>query len=306
MSDDELDPLAILAALGVSGATAAVPVSGGWDTSIWRVECAGEAYALRVFRAGEEDTCRREVEVMRTAATGGVPVPAVHAQGLWRDRAAMLLSWCAGQPVRHQAQASPARIWRLGIAFGQMQARIHSLPAPDVLCQSGDRDWIDWAGPEEERLQERLRAVAGHSKQLLHLDYHPLNVMADGATITGVLDWTNARAGDPRADLARTFTILCVMPVPPGPQALTLRAARRVLARGWRRGYRQAVETGGGAGGIAPDEDRALFLAWAGAVMALDFAPKIGRPGVWLQPHHLDRIRRWANAWKRRAGIFAG
>src|SRR5438132_39917 len=41
---------------------------------------------------------------------------------------------------------------------------------------------------------------------LLHLDYHLLNVMTDRSRVTGVLDWTNARAGDPRADLARTFT----------------------------------------------------------------------------------------------------
>ncbi len=303
MSDAELDPMAILAALRVSDATAAVSVPGGWDTSIWRVERAGEAYALRVFSAGEEETCRREVEVMRAAAAGGIPVPTVHAEGLWRDRAAMLLSWCPGRPVRHQAGAPPGRIWGLGAAFGRMQARIHSLPAPAILCRSEERDWIDWAGPEEERLKERLRAVAGSARQLLHLDYHPMNVMAHGTTITGVLDWTNARAGDPRADLARTFTILRVAPVPPGRRALQLRMARWLLSLGWRRGYRQSTERVSGTGGISPDEDRALFYAWAGAAMARDLAPKIGRPGVWLQARHLDRIRRWAGFWKQRAGI---
>src|SRR5258708_25725736 len=102
MGDFELDPLAIMAALGVPNVTASTPVSGGWDTAIWRVECAGKAYALRVFRAGEDDTCRREVEVMRAAAAGGISVPAVHAEGSWQDRPAMLLSWCAGQTVRAQ------------------------------------------------------------------------------------------------------------------------------------------------------------------------------------------------------------
>lgn len=51
------------------------------------------------------------------------------------------------------------------------------------------------------------------------------------------------------------------------------------------------------------DEEQALFYAWAGTVMARDLAPKIGRPGVWLQPHHLERIRRWADRCKRRAGL---
>jgi len=97
MSEADLDPMAILGALGVSGVTAATPVSGGWDTAIWRVDCGGKAYALRVFRAGEDKTRRREVEVMRAAAAGGISVPTVHAEGSWRDRPAMLLSWCAGQ-----------------------------------------------------------------------------------------------------------------------------------------------------------------------------------------------------------------
>jgi aminoglycoside phosphotransferase (APT) family kinase protein len=135
------------------------------------------------------------------------------------------------------------------------------------------------------------------------LDYHPLNVMADGARITGVLDWTNARAGDPRADLARTFGIVRVSPLAPGTPVLPALVARRALELGWRRGYRQAAEGGGTRGGISLEEEQALFYAWAGTVMARDLAPKIGRPGVWLQPHHLERIRRWAARCKRRAGI---
>jgi len=43
------------------------------------------------------------------------------------------------------------------------------------------------------------------------------------------------------------------------------------------------------------------WIAWAGAVMLRDLAPKVGRPGVWLQSRHLDAVRRWTEAWKRRA-----
>jgi len=41
MSGNELDPAAIMAALGVTDATATGRVSGGWDTVIWRVERGG-------------------------------------------------------------------------------------------------------------------------------------------------------------------------------------------------------------------------------------------------------------------------
>ena len=50
MVTPQLDPFAVLDALGVSGVTSATPVAGGSDTALWRVERGGEVYALRVFR----------------------------------------------------------------------------------------------------------------------------------------------------------------------------------------------------------------------------------------------------------------
>ena len=129
---------------------------------------------------------------------------------------------------------------------------------------------------------------------LLHLDYHPLNVMVNGGQVSGVLDWANARAGDPRADFARTYSILRIEPYSPQGDSLWLSIGRRLLARAWRTGY---VQTGGHL------NDMALFYAWAGAAMIRDLSAKIGKPGFWLQDHHLDGVRKWRDHWKRQAGI---
>src|SRR5205814_1988822 len=102
-----------------------------------------------------------------------------------------------------------------------------------------EESWIEWAGPDEEPLQARLRALAGNATALLHLDYHALNVMTDCRAITGILDWANARAGDPRADYARTVAILRLSPLRPGSPRLRTLALRRMLEFGWRRGYRR-------------------------------------------------------------------
>ena len=64
---DELNPLAILATLGVASPSAVTPVSGGWDTTIWRVEHGRATYALRVFRGDQTAQWRREVAVMEAA-----------------------------------------------------------------------------------------------------------------------------------------------------------------------------------------------------------------------------------------------
>jgi len=129
---------------------------------------------------------------------------------------------------------------------------------------------------------------------LLHLDYHPLNVMVNDGQVSGVLDWANARAGDPRADFARTYSILRIERYSPAGDSLWLSIGRRLLECAWRTGYMQA-------GGQL--DDMALFYAWAGAAMIRDLSPKIGKSGFWMQDHHLDAVRQWRDHWKREAGI---
>ena len=296
VGSSELDPAAILAALGVTDTTAAVRVSGGWDTVIWRVERGGVPYALRLFRAEQAGTARREVAAMRAVEGAGLPVPRVEAEGAWEGRPALLLSWCPGQPLIEELRERPWGAVTLGKAFGRVQAAVHAVPAPDLLRQRPEA-WLAWAGPEEEALQARLRALAPRADALLHLDYHPLNVLGDGGTggrVTCVLDWANALAGDPRADLARTLTILRLSPTPPGVPAALVRLVTRLFERGWRAGYRQVA---------GPQRGMAPFYAWAGAMMVRDLAPKVGRPGIPLEERHLEAMRAWTARWKRRAGL---
>jgi aminoglycoside phosphotransferase (APT) family kinase protein len=114
--------------------------------------------------------------------------------------------------------------------------------------------------------------------------------MTDGHQMTAVLDWANARLGDPRADVARSYSILAIDPNWPRRPHITI--FRQILARAWQRGYEQAA---------GPLGDMALFYAWAGAVMQRDLAPRLASA-----PHDpLARVRRWTNEWKRRAGIMA-
>jgi aminoglycoside phosphotransferase (APT) family kinase protein len=274
------------------GVTAIAPVSGGWDTALWRVERGGTPYALRVFRPEQARSARREVAVMR-AGVPGVPIPAIHAEGTWRERPALLIDWCEGRNLLDALRADPRRFWALARVFGAMQARLHAAPAPVALVVPG-RSWIDWEGGADPALAARLRAASTGPDSILHFDYHPLNVMVAGGRVTGVIDWANVDIGDRRADLARTLTILRLAPAEPGTPAALMRLFTRALEIGWRRGYRAVA---GPIGGMAP------FYAWAGTLMANDLARKIGRPGIWLQPHHLEPMHRWSAYWRDRAGI---
>jgi aminoglycoside phosphotransferase (APT) family kinase protein len=304
MSRQAIDPQAVLATLGVTDGSVIAPLSGGTNTAMWRIERRGVPFALRLFRADQVSTWQREVATMRAASAGGIPVPRVAGQGMWQERPALLLSWCAGRPLLDLVGDRPWRLWQLGVAFGRMQARIHRVPAPFDLTPDAHA-WIGWAGRHHDALEARLRELSRHRPVLLHLDYHPLNVLAQGLRISAVLDWANARPGDRRADVARTLTILRLSPRYLGPGAgwrgphderPFLRVARWLLAASWRRGYE--AEAG-------PLDEMAIFYAWAGAVMLHDLGPRDDRPGG-PPGQLLEPVERWTAYWERRAGVDMG
>jgi aminoglycoside phosphotransferase (APT) family kinase protein len=143
MTHTNLSPLALLRSLGIHGTPTVTPVQGGFDMALWKVESEDQTYALRVFRAGAHEDCEYERVVMAAARAAGLPVPEVHAAGVWQDHPALLLTWLAGRTLEDELRVRPWQVWRLGIAFGRMQAAIHAVPAPDLLRQQPDA-WMAW------------------------------------------------------------------------------------------------------------------------------------------------------------------
>lgn len=282
------DPLAILSALGVE-ADAVERVTGGLDTLLWRVE-AGERYALRVFTASQVETAAKEETVMALARRAGVPAPEVVTSGSWNDLPALLLSWCPGRPVAEVLRREPWRGWQVGVLVGREQARLHRVEGvPDELpaATTGEPEsWIGLAG--DALVAEALAELPLRHDALIHLDYHPGNVIVDGDRVSGILDWANARLGDPRADLARTETLVRLAT---GGSPVTTFASRLFL-RGWRHGYRET---------LADPEAMPLFHAWASALTVRDLAQHEGKhDGV---GDLLERARRRARSCKEAAGL---
>jgi aminoglycoside phosphotransferase (APT) family kinase protein len=295
VSDEPLDPTDILRTLGVAGPARAIPVSGGADTLIWRVEAAGQVSGLRLFRPEQAAMAQREVAAMTAASAAGLPVPRVYAEGFWRGRPVLHMSWMPGRPLRDELRARPWRARALGVQFGRAQAAVHAVSLPAALL-AHPTPWVAWANPDDA-LRDCLHAAARGPDVLLHLDYHPMNVLVADGRVSAVLDWANARIGDPRADLARTASILRFAPLAPGVPRPLGSLLRRLFVAGWRRGYR---EVAGPIDGMAP------FYAWAGEVMIRDLTPRLGRPDLpWLDLNYLERVRQWADGWWERAGCTA-
>jgi Ser/Thr protein kinase RdoA (MazF antagonist) len=154
----------------------------------------GDGRVLRRFKAGGRPA--REAEVMEHARTHGYPVPTV--LDVLDD--ALVLERVDGQTMLADLRRRP---WRFH-AHARALAELH----------------------------HRLHRIRFEGEQLLHMDFHPDNVLlsADGPV---VIDWSNARAGSPALDVAMTWVICATSGGLGGPvfTQLFLRHVNRAGAR---------------------------------------------------------------------------
>ena len=288
-----VDPLEALAALNVKDVSAVQPVSGGMDTLIYRVDTAHATYALRLFRPDQGDQCSHEIRAMQLVGRLGVPAPRIVAHGIWGDRPAILMEWYEGRTVFDQSLAHPELIEPLGLSMGRLLARLHAVSVPTEYWED-HRSWLSMAGPDEVELTARLRELGLRDGRILHLDFHPLNILCVGQEATVILDWANVAVGDTRADVARTMSILRLVSPPPAVSAPDFYSLRMALERAWIEGYTQIA---------GPLPDLTLFEIWAGVAFIRDMEKKIGMPEFWMAPADFDRLRSHVATLKRRAGL---
>ncbi len=145
---------------------------------------AANVYALdagRVLRR-YRTAHRSEAEggLMRYLRQAGYPVPEVFGA----DGPDLIMERLAGPTMLDDLARRPWRAARHARLLADLHDRLHLLTAP--------------AG---------LRHPAGPGDRVVHLDLHPANVMlTPGGPV--VIDWSNAGAGPPGADVAMTFLIM--------------------------------------------------------------------------------------------------
>jgi aminoglycoside phosphotransferase (APT) family kinase protein len=148
----------------------------------------------------------REAAALRFLATTAIPAPRLIAVDPGRGR--LLMSRLPG--------AARSRVDDLD-ALARTLVAIHALvPArrPPVYGS-----WVkatavpEWAG--DARVWERALALIAapappYRGCFLHRDYHPSNVLFSGATVSGVVDWTETSWGPADLDVAHCATNLAM------------------------------------------------------------------------------------------------
>jgi aminoglycoside phosphotransferase (APT) family kinase protein len=141
---------------------------------------------LRKTRDGR--SIAHEARTMRYVAEHGYPVP--HIEEVRADGTEIVMERIEG-PIMMDAMVRPP--WGLGAhlrTLADLHDQLHKIPAPD---------WLE--------------SMGGGRNAMLHLDLHPLNVIMSPKGPV-VIDWPNARGGDPLVDVAISYALIACGEIP--------------------------------------------------------------------------------------------
>jgi aminoglycoside phosphotransferase (APT) family kinase protein len=173
-------------------------IAEGRDSEIYE---HGDGRVLRLNRVARD--LRPEAEVMLWVRDGGYPVPEVFDVGNgW-----LVMERLVGVDLLDTIKKTPAGIRATGALLADLHRRLGEIAAPDWLAEA--------PGPAGDRM--------------VHLDLHPMNVMvtADGPV---VIDWGNAKRGEPAVDVANTWSLLKCGEIPGrGPTKWISSVGRQLL-----------------------------------------------------------------------------
>lgn len=249
----------------VTGAPTAV--GAGFDSYIHLVELAGaglppawaQPLVLRLLPAADRhEQAVREAAVQAWCAAAGFPAPevlAVFGPGEGFGLPAQVMERAPGTTALDALKRRPWTALRLVDQLARLQLELHALPTEgwpgtaDAAALADQRLRLPrvvverTGSPELQAALGRVEAIlpialGGPGPVVCHGDFHPLNVMVDGAAGT-VIDWTDAGLGPREADVARTLLLFHIAAIAAGSAAerVVLQRIGPRLARRYRRAY---------------------------------------------------------------------
>jgi aminoglycoside phosphotransferase (APT) family kinase protein len=253
---------------GATFAEAPKQVSGGFDTSIYRFRLKGASeewskpLVLRLFRPDSRGEARREKAVHDVVNAADYPAPRVLLAE--EDRTPLggellVMERLPGMVMLNAYFRPTPRFFRLAGIFAEAHARLHALDperlrrtlaehdadrsrargandvelAADMIDRvrlDGLRPGLEWLRANQPRRPAR--------DAICHGDFHPLNIMLQGETVTGVIDWAWTSVGDPAYDVGASVAVFGQGPVDlPGFTQGAVGWFRRRVIRSYLRAY---------------------------------------------------------------------
>lgn len=223
---------------------------------------------------------RTEATAMDVAREVGLPVPAVRDIVDIRDRRGIVMERIVGETLAERMTARFDESDRWMEMLVDLQQKVSHLPGLGALQSLRGRLEANIAAAraisnhDRDRLLELLDELPDKGS-LCHFDFHPGNVIV-GPQGPVIIDWFDAAAGDPAADLVRSAMLLrygAASSYGPDKAGMMVRIHRDYLAHMARH----------------PDIDVDSLLAWEPVVMAARLAEPIPDQLLEVTRGDLDR-----------------
>jgi aminoglycoside phosphotransferase (APT) family kinase protein len=173
----------------------------------------------------------REAAILSAIETFDLPTPRAIEAGQYDGRWGLVMTRAPGKPFLEAMLADPAAVPAHIAAMVRLHRSIHShvipmLPPHKAKLADALGRAARLSDAHRGKLLDALDTLPT-GRTLCHLDYHPLNIIGtpDDAM---VIDWLDASAGDPAADVCRTLVLL----TPHVPEIAELYLATYVVASG--------------------------------------------------------------------------
>lgn len=159
-------------------------------------------FVLKWWKPGRMVDAAAQHRLLEALGEAGIPVPIPHGWGAAEGRAVLAVAH-AGEPVQEATEVTVRAAARLLLAIHRAEMKRHLSTGPG-------EDGV--TGTHADIAEVRSRLMASLPSPILgtmHGDFHLGNLLTRDGTLA-VTDWTDARHGDTREDLAWAGVLLYV------------------------------------------------------------------------------------------------
>jgi aminoglycoside phosphotransferase (APT) family kinase protein len=244
-----------------------VYIPNGWEAHVYQFRLSSRQplpedftgpLVVRAYASWQGlERMRHEAQIQRHASRHGYPVARVllvEEDDELFDGPFMVMKGIGGENLFDIMLHHWYTIWWAPARMAEVHYQLHQLKPPSSAIPS-EPLWSRSLAALDSRIHdyglEGLRPgldwLDGHPPPqpdadcLLHLDFHPINLMFEGRRCTGVLDWGDWDVGDRHADLGTTLMLIKSSPVElPRPRhKIAAAIGKHWLASGYLQTYRK-------------------------------------------------------------------
>ena len=189
---------------------------------------------VKLLLEGYERDAGREMPVIQMASGAGLPVPAVEGLVEVKGRRGIVLERIAGPSMVDVIENQPWKIIRLAHILADLHVKVHSTKTATLPSQREDigRRVNNDAGmaPDVKDALLGILQKLPDGNSICHSDFHPGNIIMSPRGPV-IIDWVDAKRGNPLADVARTWLLvkMAVLPMDIGVIKRWLAGFLRIL-----------------------------------------------------------------------------